>query len=66
MSRPVGASGRTVRPGRRTGLGAGGDQRLARSWRVAGIGSAQVPSAPGFYGGLDVAIVTVDFGQRTG
>jgi len=30
----------------------------------AGIGSALVPQAPGVYHGLDVAIVTVDFGNR--
>lgn len=39
---------------------------LAARWREAGIGTAKVTNAPGFYQGTDVSIVTVDFGRRSG
>jgi uncharacterized protein YkwD len=39
---------------------------LAARWREVGIGSAKVPNAPGFYKGVTVSIVTVDFGRRAG
>lgn len=39
---------------------------LAARWREAGIGSAKVTDAPGFYQGTTVSILTVDFGRRSG
>ena len=37
---------------------------LTPSWREVGIGSVRAPAAPGVYEGLDVTIVTADFGVR--
>jgi uncharacterized protein YkwD len=37
---------------------------LTRSWREVGIGGVHALTAPGVYEGLDVTIVTVDFGVR--
>jgi uncharacterized protein YkwD len=37
---------------------------LDASWRELGIGAVQVDAAPGVYGGMDVTIVTADFGVR--
>lgn len=37
---------------------------LSSTWRDAGVGAVNVPSAPGVYNGAPVAIVTVDFGKR--
>ena len=33
-------------------------------WRQIGIAAVNSPSAPGTYGGLDVTVVTTDFGAR--
>lgn len=35
------------------------------AWREVGINALHVTAAPGFYMGLDVTLVTVDFGVRT-
>jgi uncharacterized protein YkwD len=37
---------------------------LTAKWREIGISAIQVPAAPGTYSGLDVTIVTTDFGVR--
>jgi uncharacterized protein YkwD len=37
---------------------------LDGSWRELGIAAVQVDAAPGVYGGMDVTIVTADFGVR--
>jgi uncharacterized protein YkwD len=37
---------------------------LAARWREIGIGSVRAAGAPGVYDGLDVTIVTADFGAR--
>lgn len=37
---------------------------LDASWRELGIGAVQVEAAPGVYDGMDVTIVTADFGVR--
>jgi uncharacterized protein YkwD len=37
---------------------------LTRAWREVGLGAITVPAAPGQFGGLDVTILTVDFGIR--
>jgi uncharacterized protein YkwD len=37
---------------------------LEASWREVGIGAVQADAAPGVYGGMDVTIVTADFGFR--
>jgi uncharacterized protein YkwD len=38
---------------------------LRRDWREIGLAAVHVASAPGAYNGLDVTIVTADFGART-
>jgi len=37
---------------------------LAPSWAEVGVGAVHAAGAPGVYGGLDVTIVTADFGVR--
>ncbi len=37
---------------------------LAASWREVGLGAVHASDAPGVYDGLDVTIVTADFGVR--
>ena len=37
---------------------------LAKRWREVGLSAVAVPAAPGTYHGLDVTIVTADFGVR--
>ena len=37
---------------------------LTAEWREIGLGAVTVPGAPGVYGGLDVVIITTDFGVR--
>jgi uncharacterized protein YkwD len=37
---------------------------LDAGWRELGIGAVQVDAAPGVYDGMDVTIVTADFGVR--
>ena len=37
---------------------------LNPAWRQIGIAAVNSPSAPGTYGGLDVTVVTTDFGVR--
>jgi uncharacterized protein YkwD len=37
---------------------------LKREWREIGLSAVHVGSAPGFFKGLEVTIVTVDFGTR--
>jgi uncharacterized protein YkwD len=37
---------------------------LSKAWRQIGIGAVHAKSAPNVYGGLDVTIVTADFGFR--
>ncbi len=37
---------------------------LSGLWRDAGVGAVQADAAPGVYGGLEVTILTVDFGVR--
>jgi uncharacterized protein YkwD len=37
---------------------------LEASWREVGIGAVEVTAAPGVYDGMDVTIVTADFGVR--
>jgi uncharacterized protein YkwD len=37
---------------------------LKPDWHQIGIAAVEVPSAPGIYDGLDVTVVTVDFGVR--
>jgi len=37
---------------------------LTARWREIGLSAVTVPAAPGVYGGLDVTIVTADFGVR--
>jgi uncharacterized protein YkwD len=37
---------------------------LTAKWREIGISAIQVPAAPGTFSGLDVTIVTTDFGVR--
>lgn len=37
---------------------------LAASWAEVGVGAVHATGAPGVYGGLDVTIVTADFGVR--
>lgn len=37
---------------------------LGAAWREVGIGAVHAPAAPGAYQGLEVTIVTVDFGVR--
>jgi uncharacterized protein YkwD len=37
---------------------------LAPQWREIGLSAVRVPSAPGTFNGLDVTIVTADFGVR--
>jgi uncharacterized protein YkwD len=37
---------------------------LTARWREIGISAVQVPAAPGLFNGLDVTIVTTDFGVR--
>lgn len=44
-------------PGHRTVL-------LAARWRELGISAVQVDGAPGVYQGMDVTILTADFGVR--
>jgi uncharacterized protein YkwD len=38
---------------------------LNRAWREIGISAVEASTAPGVFRGLDVAIVTTDFGVRT-
>ncbi len=38
---------------------------LAPGWTQVGVSAITVPSAPGVYDGLEVTVVTVDFGVRT-
>jgi uncharacterized protein YkwD len=38
---------------------------LNRSWREIGISSRSFGGAPGSFRGLDVTIITTDFGTRT-
>lgn len=38
---------------------------LSTDWREIGLGAVHAPSSPGAYRGLDVTIVTADFGART-
>jgi uncharacterized protein YkwD len=37
---------------------------LAARWREIGVGAVRAPAAPGVFAGLDVTIVTADFGVR--
>ncbi len=37
---------------------------LRPEWREIGLAAVSVPAAPGVYGGLDVVIITTDFGVR--
>ena len=37
---------------------------LDPSWREIGLGAVHAPSAPGVFDGLDVTVVTADFGVR--
>jgi uncharacterized protein YkwD len=37
---------------------------LSRAWREVGIGAVRALAAPGVYEGLDVTILTADFGVR--
>jgi uncharacterized protein YkwD len=37
---------------------------LSPTWREVGVGAVRASAAPGVYGGLDVTIVTADFGVR--
>jgi uncharacterized protein YkwD len=37
---------------------------LNRTWRELGLGAIHVAGAPGVFGGLDVTILTADFGVR--
>jgi uncharacterized protein YkwD len=37
---------------------------LTARWREIGLSAVHVPAAPGTYGGLEVTIVTTDFGVR--
>ena len=37
---------------------------LTAKWREIGIAAVHVPSAPGTYDGLDVTVLTTDFGVR--
>jgi uncharacterized protein YkwD len=37
---------------------------LTAKWREIGISAVKIPAAPGTYNGLDVTIVTTDFGVR--
>jgi len=37
---------------------------LSATWREIGVAAVKVPSAPGKYNGLDVTILTTDFGVR--
>jgi uncharacterized protein YkwD len=37
---------------------------LAPSWREVGLGAVHALGAPGIYQGLDVTILTADFGVR--
>ena len=37
---------------------------LTPHWREIGLAAVTVPGAPGVYGGLDVVIITTDFGVR--
>jgi uncharacterized protein YkwD len=37
---------------------------LAPSWQEVGLGAVRALRAPGVYGGLDVTIITADFGVR--
>ena len=45
-------------PGHRANL-------LSSRWREVGFAAIHVPSAPGFFGGREVTIVTANFGVRT-
>ena len=38
---------------------------FAPGWREIGVGAVHAPAAPGVYEGLDVTILTVDFGVRS-
>jgi uncharacterized protein YkwD len=38
---------------------------LGSTWREAGVAAIHVPTAPGTYHGLEVTIITADFGSRT-
>lgn len=38
---------------------------LGSTWREAGVAAIHVPSAPGAFHGLEVTIITADFGSRT-
>ena len=37
---------------------------LTPAWREVGLGAVHAPAAPGVYEGLDVTILTADFGVR--
>ena len=37
---------------------------LTRGWREVGIGAVRVNAAPGMFAGMEVVIVTADFGSR--
>ena len=37
---------------------------LSPAWREIGIAAVSVPSAPGTFEGLDVTVITTDFGVR--
>jgi uncharacterized protein YkwD len=45
-------------PGHRANL-------LSKSWREIGLSAVHVTSAPGVFGGMEVTIVTADFGSRS-
>ena len=40
------------------------DNLLASKWREIGLSAVRVPAAPGVFNGLDVVIITADFGVR--
>ena len=48
-------------------MGSPGHRRniLTARWREIGLSALNVRSAPGVYGGLDVVIITTDFGVRS-
>ena len=37
---------------------------LRRSWREVGVSAVHAPAAPGVFQGLDVTVITLDFGRR--
>jgi hypothetical protein len=37
---------------------------MSRRWREVGLGAFLLPAGPGIFGGVDVTILTVDFGTR--